>query len=1754
MMSIPFSVGKLLERAIARVRRLYLIRGLSVVGVVWLLAIAAVMVVDSRIVIFDDRIRYAMSAGALLLALLTSVFVLVIPLCRRLDFGRMARLIDARHPEFEERFSTLVELSASDPNKAGFSAALFGKVGELAEQDLGSVDLAHDFSAKAALRRLAVFAALALTLVVGIAVSPQLVGRLFVRAVAPWVDIGNLFANDIVVKPGDVVALSGTVIKIEAKGNEDSAVRLSSSTSPFFIRISRKTSLGWSAETVEAMPNGVYETTADPNEREWRYRVNAGPAVTRYYHMRVSMMPKYDLFLAKVTYPDYTGLQPLVVSNGDVGAIKAIEGSRVNFDLRVSDPDTIADFKIGNEKVFEHVMVSNKTVNWSLDLVNRDGFRAEKGSHPLTSFIDQPPAVVIEKPTGTLRLPPHAKIPVEITANDDIGLAEAYFRVSIDGEPWTRHFGSKIPLTPNPSTLNPAFVRTMAEVDLSLYDLIFAKNIRFDVVVSDACPAELGGPHSATSMPFTVQFAANEASWELQELKSEVTQAQRDLDEARKRLNDAQNLARQVRDTLRREQKVSENTEKQSERLAHELTQAEKRIEELRDDFLADERFAPLTRPLDRMLEETLKPALEAIEQASFRERNERAEAVDDVLPEMEKARQEVDDFAKQLEDRAKKVDAFEKAKDLAARQEALAKAAEEITSERPLDTAKLEAWKRLEEAAMQKADELARQNPDSDFSEAKRKMETAAREMAALKRELDAQKAEGERMKREADAAKAAAERKFGLQAQELAQAAADQQRAAEALAQTNLASAAQSQQAAERHLKNAESLPAVKALQDLAAEATKLAKESQQSNNPNNRTVEQSQELQRAAAEATKAEQALREALANPTNKVDAQALEDLDQKLRAELPKQQAALDAAKAERDQAKLEAQAAEAAKKREAEQAKLTDDQKKKQAQALAAAAADQKKAAEELAKGKPQNAAAAQRSAENNLKQGGATEGTKALQEAAEKAAEAAAKSAAQRPDQPQTSNVKPQTSNLPTLKNAQAAQQAAAEALNKERELREAMAKGEKTADDLAALDRANREAAAAAEQKLAAAQAADKVADLATAAKAQAEAQQALDEVAATRAEVAKKRRSGDKPLDQKHQSALAEKTKAAAKAAKAANEAQKAVEDLLKRGDATEGTKAMQQVADKAAAASQKAPHDVGRAERAAAAQRAAAQALQEEKALREAMAAGEKTAADLEALDRATQAAAKAAEDAFDKAEKEAAEADQLAGRQNDAQSRELAAAANDQQRAVTAMKQAAQKRAEEAKFRAAKNTNAAEARAREAQNLERQAAEAQRAAEDRLERGEATDAVKAMQQMATTAARNARKAPQTKEKFDLAAAAQQAATEALKNELKVREGMRKGEMTEDDLAALDEQLKEGLIQMAGQRTQSARTAAEAAVQKAKEAIGSEDEPEVSRLADAALDAVRDAVSSALSESKLEGNDQRAAELRNVEDALDAVDAETSEAEALENRILGLQQSAKEALERNDRNRAANLQKEIARAQARATDAVDGEDEVAARSAANAAQEKAAEALAKADQNWNNETRAAAVAAQQAAIDAEREAQSEARAVRAMDKLAAAEKTAASEAAVNRPDQMTSPSSEPAEAGDVQAASEAAVEASDAMDREVSAQAAALGMSKKSSSNQNQQGAGKEKGDEENKGGGGGGVSEEVKKLAKELQRKDNPDFFKNLFARLGWFKIRDISKDGLGARDLKDVPREYRDLVRRYFLKLSEENPSSEGR
>lgn len=1215
MRSFPFSVGKLLERAIARVRRIYLIRGLAAVGIVWVVGVIAVMAIDARFVIFEDRIRWSMTAGVLLITLIAIFFFVAIPLWRRLDFRRMASVIDQRHPEFDERFSTLVELSESDEaHKSAFSASLFSLVCDLAERDAHVIDIRHEFPLFKALRRLGIFGVIFACLGVGIAVSPRLVGRLFVRAVAPWVDVGNLYSNDVVVKPGDIVALAGTIIHIEAAAEESLHAEPT-------IRLSRRSGMGWTKETCEPMVNGAYETTADIVEREWRYRVNAGPAVTRYYYVRVSERPKYDSFFARITYPDYTGFSPVVYSNGDVSAIRAIEGTRVNFELNVTEPGTLADFRIANEPVFEYQMQSNRTVNWSLELVNRDGFRSSMGKHPLTSFIDQPPTIVVESPAGnSLKLPPHAKIPVELTASDDVRVLTPQVRYAIDDEEM-RELRAIDEFVLSGGNL----WRGKAELDLTRFDLTMARKIRFDFVATDNCPEAFGGPHVVTSSVINVNLEYQQWGFEVADIVQQKKEADALIREAMNRLSTAERLARELSNEFNRNGPVGESSERKNESAAHEVEEAHKRVDELRNRFADDERFAPLVKPIENMVAEKLAPAAKRIEHSPFTERNERSGEMLRAANELQEARDEMNELSKRLAERFEKVEALEKAKDLAARQDALAKTAKQILSEKPKDPAKLEAWKRLEQEAMRRVDELSRNLPDADFAEARRKMETASR--------------------------------KF-----------------------------------------------------------TKLA---QDINNAAERLVEEQR----------------------------------------------------ANAQREQAK----------KQEAD----------RQAQELAAAAADQQRAAQAL---------------QNN-----------------------------------------------------------------------------------------------------------------------------------------------------------------------------------------------------------------------------------------------------------------------------------------------------------------------------------DFNAAQA--------------AQRSAEDHLERAESMEPVKALQQMASEATRTAQKAPQTAEKTATAKSMQKLAADALAKEQAVRAAMAKGEMSESDLAALENELRDAAQTLASQKTAAAKEASSKTLQAARNAIGSEDQDKINELANAALEAKRDELGAVLEESKLNNNDALADAAREALDGLDAIEAANAEDEALEKKILSGQQQAIDAMNRNDRVRAANLQREIARAQARAAESpLDSDDADDAREDANEAQDDAQEEFAEANGNWNDKSKAKAIAAQEKAMNAERAAQGEARAARTIGRIAAAGKSV-------KPSKNASPGEEPADVPSSTAA-KAAQDAADAMQREVNAQATALGMSRQSKDAKSKggKGRGKKNDDEQQLSLGGGGIEDEVAHLAKELNRKDDPNFFSQLFKRLGWFKIRGLSKDGIDAYDLKDVPREYRDLVRRYFLKLTEEN------
>lgn len=115
---------------------------------------------------------------------------------------------------------------------------------------------------------------------------------------------------------------------------------------------------------------------------------------------------------------------------------------------------------------------------------------------------------------------------------------------------------------------------------------------------------------------------------------------------------------------------------------------------------------------------------------------------------------------------------------------------------------------------------------------------------------------------------------------------------------------------------------------------------------------------------------------------------------------------------------------------------------------------------------------------------------------------------------------------------------------------------------------------------------------------------------------------------------------------------------------------------------------------------------------------------------------------------------------------------------------------------------------------------------------------------------------------------------------------------------------------------------------------------------------------------------------------------------------------------------------------------------------------------------------------------------------------------------------------------------------AAQQAADALSAAAAAMAANLGIPNDARQNGAGQGRGRYR---RRQRGGGGGVSEPSleEELSEELDLTEDGEAGAD--GNRHWQRIRGSVKEGLGEWQLRNVPKEYRELVRRYFLRISEE-------
>ena len=133
---LPQPIADKLQELILRIRRIVLLRGALIVAATAMGLILALMALDASIVLLPPSLQAALSACALLATAAVAWWVLYRPLSKRHTLTAIARVLEIRHPELEERISSAIDLAgSSDPTVVKGSELRIAELVKAAEAD-----------------------------------------------------------------------------------------------------------------------------------------------------------------------------------------------------------------------------------------------------------------------------------------------------------------------------------------------------------------------------------------------------------------------------------------------------------------------------------------------------------------------------------------------------------------------------------------------------------------------------------------------------------------------------------------------------------------------------------------------------------------------------------------------------------------------------------------------------------------------------------------------------------------------------------------------------------------------------------------------------------------------------------------------------------------------------------------------------------------------------------------------------------------------------------------------------------------------------------------------------------------------------------------------------------------------------------------------------------------------------------------------------------------------------------------------------------------------------------------------------------------------------------------------------------------------------------------------------------------------------------------------------------------------------------
>jgi len=693
---VPEPIVRTLRRLIRRARLVIFVRGVAALAAVAVCSVLAVMAVDAGVTLFSVTVRYALTLAALALTLLAAGALLIRPLARSFTLDGIARAIESHHPELQERISSAVELLSSDdaPELRG-SAALIAALVDEARGDVRTLAPRREITFRPA--RFFLLAAFAATAFLGCLLVgwPRPAVRLLARAVAPYLNLANVAADDLTIEPGDVVVTKGRSLRID--------VRVANAA----VRSAELLVAGPDAEEAAEQMTAVFNAddevrrfvfTCAPVTESFRYRIHAGDALSRYYSVRVVPFPAVTRVDLRYEYPAYTRLEPATEEDA-AGDISAVAGTNVVITARTNTVVQTAKFVVNGEEVpgvrpglsigrdgasvctFSVRLTPRLAGRWRAEIADEHGFTNSPRERAITVLPDAPPTAVILHPEEReLRLKPTDQLPVLYAVGDDFGVAGVEFDAETER--------GKLAPVPVPSTeegraAGPLAMGT-AVLDLARLPLGGARQLTVRLRAKDGLPPEMGGPQEGVSEALTIELDREAPSYAERAEAATEEEVRQGLEGALAELRAAKEQSTEVLPSVSGAGDLSEDAREQLDRIAGHLDAAEGAVRKLARDVRWGT-YSVLSPRLAALAEDHIARAEDLAGQTKLADDPwRRADLADEADLQMDLAMMTTEDLLRDFADLAEAVSRHEDLARLARRQAQLAAARQGMDAAAP--------------------------------------------------------------------------------------------------------------------------------------------------------------------------------------------------------------------------------------------------------------------------------------------------------------------------------------------------------------------------------------------------------------------------------------------------------------------------------------------------------------------------------------------------------------------------------------------------------------------------------------------------------------------------------------------------------------------------------------------------------------------------------------------------------------------------------------------------------------------------------------------------------------------------------------------------------------------------------------------------------------------------------------------------------------------------------------------------------------